>query len=108
MKCITCSKEFNAVRGTAKYCSDACKKRYQRQNVPLSEVRGTNDEKSVSPKPEESPKTRGLTDYYHSEEFQQIIHNLDTMSVKELKEKGIWIPAWKYSGIKRPFKTIWD
>ena len=34
--CSYCEKEFEAVRGTAKYCSDKCKKAFQR-------VSGTND-----------------------------------------------------------------
>jgi len=44
MKCIQCEKEFDGVRVTAKYCSDACKMAFQRKNVTVSEVSVTNDQ----------------------------------------------------------------
>jgi hypothetical protein len=31
-KCLECGNEFEALRATAKYCSEICKKRYQREH----------------------------------------------------------------------------
>ena len=41
--CLQCNKEFESKRDTAKYCSDSCKKRYQRsfRGTEPQEVSGT-------------------------------------------------------------------
>src|SRR3990167_852220 len=44
MKCLECEKEFKALRATAKFCSDTCKKRYARKSVPLKNVPLTPNE----------------------------------------------------------------
>jgi hypothetical protein len=102
MKCIQCGKDFPEVRGTAKYCSEACKKRYQRQNVPLSEDRGTNEPiKSYNPTEKVSENTP--LDYYHSEEYLSLIKHLEETPLEALKKEGIFIPAWKLNGLdKKP------
>lgn len=52
MECQTCHKEFEAKRSTAKFCSEACKKRYQRggiaaastTNLPIERIENTKEQ----------------------------------------------------------------
>ena len=41
--CVMCGKSFKAVRTTAKYCSEACKKRGHRAECPAKKLRPTWD-----------------------------------------------------------------
>ena len=56
MKCLECNNEFKALRITAKFCSDTCKKRYARKCVPLKNVPLTPNENVPLKKEFNKPK----------------------------------------------------
>ena len=100
MKCIVCNKEFSGREG-AKCCSSTCRSKASRaQNATDNEI---SVAKPQTPEPSESPKTRGLdkTDYYHSEEYLNLIKHLEETPLEALRKEGIFIPVWKLNGLNK-------
>ena len=110
MICLQCQKEFQSVRVSAKYCSNACKmKSRHAKSYTLTEkalkdtITKLNDKVSVSPQPVECQKTRAETNYYHSKKYLDLIKHLEETSIEDLRKEGTWIPCWKYASMsKRP------
>lgn len=107
MKCMVCGKEFESKRSTAKFCSDKCKKRYQRglagqnkevsgTNDTLKKVSGTNPLKRIT-----RPPYKVYDGYYKSDQYKNLIEELDLKPLKQLREEGYQVPVWKLNGLKR-------
>jgi hypothetical protein len=102
-KCEICGNEFEAVRDTARFCSDKCKKQA---------YRGSNSELEEEPRVEEGIKKKDLSklsaeDLYNgistykedkwidSPEHEELMRRLKELSIEELEEQGFKIPNWK-------------
>jgi len=108
MKCMVCGKEFESKRSTAKFCSGACKLALHRGKVSVTkkEVSGTNDTlKEVSGtnplKRITRPPYKVYDGYYKSDQYKNLIEELDLKPLKQLREEGYQVPVWKLNGLKR-------
>jgi len=79
MKCLNCGKEFEAVRSTAKYCSDKCKLDYNR-GLSVS----INDVVSVSDTPIDTVSNRLPANY--GQDDCQCLHCL-SLKINDIKGK---------------------
>lgn len=48
------------------------------------------------------PNSRVDMDYYYSQTFKNLVEELESKPITQLKKENYWIPAWRYSGKKRP------
>ena len=108
--CEGCKSKFEAVRGTARFCSEKCKKQVQRSlagqtekvsgTKPLSvPVSGTDPLKRITRPPE-----KVYEGYYQSTQYKNLIEELKLKPLKQIREEGYWIPNWKENGVPCPLK----
>jgi len=125
MKCKYCEKEFTPQRATGQYCSDACRKLWNKKvsvaaktsqklvsvaEEPLaSRVSVANvDAKSLSvaklSRDQLYAKIHGYpaNTWKDSLEYAELIHRLKAMPLSELEAQGYQIPNWKEHGLPCP------
>lgn len=117
MICTVCNQEFEG-RSDAKFCSSKCKMKANRNrnvtdnvenvtdkslNVTKLEINVTDEEVSIPVTVTDSLPKHGVeTNYYHSEQYLNLIKHLENTSIEDLKKEGTFIPAWRYGSNKRP------
>lgn len=124
MECLQCGTEFEAARVTAKYCSDGCKKKFQRlagQDTSLEgQVSGTfvsgSDPKlvlagqSIAEKKLEELSGTNLPEVSSDEPCKVVTKDVYINLEKDLKlnlEKDLGVFAWTSDGIFiRPEITV--
>ena len=127
MQCIQCKKEFEPIRATAKFCSAKCRKlafqvsvpKDDKISVPLS-VPDTDKVSVPIPEPKQilSPESKLTAEelYTQIDSFQGgnkwadsvfykelTTKRLKTLSIKQLRDQGFYVPSWKLNGCKCPF-----
>ena len=127
MQCIQCSKEFQAIRVDAKFCSPYCRVKFNRlndtDNLSVSNDTDNDTDKISVPIPEPkqilAPELSKLTAeelYTQIDSFQGgnewadsvfykelTTKRLKTLSIKQLRDQGFYVPSWKLNGCKCPF-----
>lgn len=101
--CENCKKEFEAKRGSARFCSDTCRVNFSRVSVTGKPVSVTVSVTKVTDKTVSVTKSevRVPEDYYHSKKYLDLLKHLEETSIEDLTKEGVFIPAWKYAGFKR-------
>jgi len=106
---------FETKRKDALFCSPNCNKKHQRQkNVPdnnLDPVVLDNIEKSrsdvrdnyenASVRITKVPEGKVGPEWYESEDYKNLIEELEVKPIYQLKREGYFIPNWKTLGLKR-------
>ena len=104
-KCLNCGVEIES-KGTKpkKYCSDACRmvyKRTEQMSKRTSEHPARIMYLDIEVKDLTAAQITAAIDSYPQDtwkdslEYEELMHRLRTMSIKELVDKGHSIPAWK-------------
>ena len=96
MKCELCGTEFEAKRADARYCSSGCRKKASRtvtdKTVTDKAPRTVTDKKRIT-----QPPAKIYEGYYKSQQYKNLIEELEVKSIKQLD----WIPNWKLHGFKK-------
>ena len=115
MECEVCKKEFVPKRKSARFCSPACRVKYNREvdtphnscEPPEEKLGMINGELVAVNQWGEDVKALGPRDLYirinlypgvtwkTSPEYAELMKRLKEKSVEELKDQGYFIPAWK-------------
>lgn len=115
--CQQCKKEFDSERGTAKYCSDVCKKRYQRSGTdsgtkPNGTDSVTDDLKTLAPlkeitvpleevcTPQELQESPNMCQT--KKEYKESVYRLENNDMELLKIHKVYIPGWREKTNKCP------
>jgi len=129
MQCLYCNKPLTNPK--AKYCNGSHRMAYVRQQLaqPAQITRTEKLAQSEQPAqnnphilPEQQPTTpesdksvskltaeelyMGINSYPHdtwaeSVEYKELIRRLETLSIKQLRDQGFFVPAWKLNGAKK-------
>lgn len=102
--CVICSKEFESKRVGVKFCSGKCRiksVRDKRNDVvtdKLSVTSVTDNKESVT-----DNATDKVKDPYPKYTETKRLHAesvklLNSLTLKEIKERGIWLPNWRKEG----------
>ncbi len=97
VKCIQCGTEFEAVRATAKFCSNKCKLAFHSVSENLSV--SPKEELSVSKVAASGSATQG-SGFATDSQYDSVMKLYDTFSASELVAAGVRPPKWK-----KRFKT---
>lgn len=104
--CEGCERGFDSKREDARFCSDSCRKKLSRTLSRTEPIISDKSDKDVTDNVDPlkritRPPEKIYDGYYKSDQYKNLIEELELKPLKQLREEGYYIPAWKENGMSK-------